>query len=229
MEQKLFQKNNREQIQQEKFRQEVVRFLEKAFDFEKDKNERSKHFLRVANSFIKAGILNEEKFNKELEEYNDIENKNEFIDKMLLSLEPILEANKKDPRLFEKIRADSFVEQGKFIKLNEVLSYGISKDSAHIHLAPSKELLREIGKEGYLNLILDGFKKLAKVVENNDKILKITATSPVVLDNPNRMEELGFISMGPISEERRNKHWKGDERKVGEAEMSRETLLEKYL
>lgn len=219
--------NNIEQIQQEKFKKEVIAFLEKVFNLEKNKEERFNRLSLLANSFINAGILDKEKFTNELEQYNNIEDKDEFVNKMLIALSPILKVNKKDPKLLEKIRADSFIEQGKFIKLNDILSYGIHKNEAHIHLAPSKELLRENGKENYLNLVLDGLIKLASIVEKNEKILKITATSPVVTNNPKRMTDFHFTIKGLIGKEEKGR-W-AEDKEVSFAEMSRETLLSNYL
>lgn len=211
--------------EQEKLRKELGIF----FDTYKSEEERLNGFLLRIGIFIKEGILDKEKFTLELKECSKIVDKEEFINRTLIVLEPILEIRKKKPRLVEKLHAESFLEQGKFIKLNEVLSYGVYKDIAHIHLAPSKELLREIGKEKYLSLISDGLKKLAKIVEGNETILRITTTSPVVKDNPRRMAQFGFFIKGPISEEDRNKHWKGNSNDIYEAEMSSEELLKRYL
>jgi hypothetical protein len=212
----------RKQTEVEKHRAEVGKF----FDMHKSSQERYDVLLSKMEILINEGLLDKEKITPELKECSEIQNKNEFINKTLVVLYPVLEIWKKNPRLDEKLRAENFLEQGNFIKLNDVLSYGISKNSAHIHLAPSKELLRETGKQGYINLISDGLKKLAEIVKENVAIEKITATSMVVTENPKRMTEFGFAIKGPISDEQREKHWKGNKSDISVAEMSRERLLE---
>lgn len=212
-----------EEYEKNKFKQEI----EKIFDTYKNKEERFTSILDKIKILIEKGIL-DKKIIPELREYSSIENKNEFVNKMLVLLEPVLKIKISNPRLIEKIRADAGLEKENFIKLNEVLSYGVSGDgkSAHIHLASLRELLREIGKENLLNLISDGLKELAKIFEKNVNLLKVTAISTVVTNNPENMSNFGFVVKGPISKKDREKHFKGDERDISVAEMSREKLLE---
>lgn len=211
-----------EEYEKNKLKQEI----EKIFDTYKDKEERFTSVLSKIQILIEKGIL-DEKIIPELREYSGIENKNEFVDKMLVLLEPVLKIKVSNPRLIEKIQSDAGHEKENFIKLNEVLSYGISGDgkSVHIHLASLRELIREIGQDNLLNLVSDGLKELARIFEKDSNLLKVTATSMVITNNPQRMSTLGFVIKGPISKEDREKHWKGDERDIGVAEMSRDVLL----
>jgi hypothetical protein len=213
-----------EDIGQQKFRQEIEKF----FDKYEDAENRRKAFLPLAHKIIEAGVL-EESVLPELEKWFAIKSKGEFVNTALIMLRPLWEAQRTDPRMIERIRAEGFVEQGKFIKLNEVLSYGLSGERAHIHLSPSKELVREIGVKKYEELILDGLKKLAIIVEKDENIQEITATSPVVHNNPKRMAQFHFISRGLIDEEHREKHWPGEKRPVEEAYIPREKFLAEYL
>jgi len=216
---------SKKQIEQEKFRQEIGKF----FDTYKSGQERFDIILLKVDGFIKVGILDKEKFVSILKKYSECEDRNEFIDGILVAVEPILETMKTNPRLIEQLQAEAFVEQGHFTRLNEVLSYGVAGDSIHIHFAPAKELMKEKGIKGSINLVSGGLKKLAKIVEANEKIKSITATSWIVAEHPKIMESLGFTIVGPISEEHRNKHWRGDKREISEAEISRENFLAKYL
>ncbi len=224
MEKISIEANNQEH--QEKFKQEVGDFAGKIFDTNKGGEERFNAILVIAQKFIKAGILDENKFIPELKRCSEIEDKNQFINQMLIILEPVLETKKTNPILIEEIQRDVFLEQGKFIKLNEVLSYGISWDNAHIHFAPAKELRKEMGIKGSISLVKDGLKKLAKIVEQDEKIKKITATSWIVTEMPTTMERLGFTITGLIGKNLKDKHFKGDKRDISQAEMPREKLLE---
>ncbi|MFA6274358.1 MAG: hypothetical protein WC662_04320 [Candidatus Paceibacterota bacterium] len=217
-----------EQAEEQKFKQELSEFAKKIFSASKNGEGRFNYFLSKAKRFIDAGILNEQTFIPELKRCSEIKNKDEFIRELLIILEPILEVKKTNPILLEEVQRDIFVEQGNFTKLNEILSYGIYKDIAHIHFAPAKELKKEKGIKGTLSLVRDGLKKLAEIVKDNNNITKITATSYIVAEMPTTMESLGFHITGPVSRGFRSLHFKGDKRKVSQAEMSRERLL-KYL
>ena len=213
-----------EQKGQEKFKQDMVEF----FDRHDDPEDRINAFLPMASKFVEAGILEESSL-FEIKKCLAITNKDEFIHTALVVLAPLLQARIANPRLFESIRAEGFVAQGKFTKLNEILSYGQRGDIIHIHLAPSKELLKKIGKERYEELILDGLKKLAIVVEKDEGIKEITATSPVVYNNPKRMAKFHFVSRGLISEEHRERYWKGTKEPIEEAYIPRDKFLTQYL
>ena len=171
----------------------------------------------AAKNFIKFGILEKDKFLSDLRTINELKDKGKFIDAIVNALNPILEAQKTNPKLVEEVQAEFFLEQGNYIKLNELLSYGYNHDmdSIHIHLAPSKELLRGIGKKNYLDLVTSGLKELAKIVQANENVKNVTTTSSVVADNPRYMDKLGFIIKKDT-----------DEDNVEEAEMPRGRLLE---
>jgi hypothetical protein len=217
---------SKKQTEQEKFKEEIGDF----FDAYKSGEERFNAFLSAGvGIFIRKGVFDKEKIIQELRECSEIFDRDEFIKKTFVVFEPILETKKKNPRLIEEIQTEALLEEGNLLKLNDLLLYGVYEDRIHLHLAPSKELLRKIGKENYLKLITEGLKELAKIVEKNKIIKKITATSLVVTNNPKRISELGFVIKGRISEERRSEHWEWDEGDISEAEMPREELLKRYL
>ncbi len=214
----LNRNNKIEESEKNKIRKRLGQFFD-------DSPETQERFFKSINIFIKNGIL-DAKTDSNLREYLKIKDKNEFIDKAIIVFEPFLKMKILDPVLVEKVSRESFLEQGNFIKLNEILSYGIDDDSAHIHLAPLKELLREFGKEKILYFIKEGLEKLAEVFRENENLKKVTATSPVVVNNPEYLTGFGFILNGLVNEEDKEKYWRGETRDVGEAEMSRDRLLE---
>lgn len=216
--------NNQNTQIEEIEKNKIKKRLEQLFD---DSPEMQENFFKAINVFIKNGILSDMVIS-ELTENLKLKDKNLFIEKTITLFDQFLKTRISDPGLMEKISRDAFLEQGNFIKLNEILSYGISKSSVHIHLAPLKELLREFGKEKILNLIVDGLKKLAEVFKENKNFKKVIATSPVVANNAEYLTSFGFTIKGLMNEKDKEKHWKGETRDVGEAEMSRDRLL-KYL
>lgn len=219
-EQDLINKLNNKKLEDSE-KNKIQKRLEQFFN---DNPENQERFFESVKVFIKNGILDETTISKLRESLN--KDKDVFINEATIILNPLLKAKLDNPKLIEEIRRDSFVEEGNFIKLNEILSYGISKNIAHIHLAPLKELLRELGKGKILELTSDGLKNLAQVFKENENLKRVTATSPVVANNPEYLSSFGFTFKGLMSEEDKEKHWKGESKAVGEAEMSRERLLE---
>ncbi|MBI4114431.1 MAG: hypothetical protein HY445_01160 [Candidatus Niyogibacteria bacterium] len=121
----------------------------------------------------------------------------------------------------------AFVEQGGFIPLNEILSYGIYRNEAHIHLAPARtKPVRETTE-----LIKQGLSELARKI-TSDKELRdidlITATSWIVAKHPKTMERLGFTTEGPITDEMKREHFADETRDVSKCYMSKEELLRLY-
>lgn len=216
--------DNRNTQIEESEKNKIKKRIEQLFD---DSPEMQERFLKAINIFIENGLLNEMVI-PELRENLKLKDKNLFIEKTITLFDQFLETKISNPVLVEKISRNAFLEQGNFIKLNEILSYGISRSSVHIHLAPLKELLREFGKEEILNMLKDGLRKLAEVFKENENFKKVTATSPVVVNNPEYLTNFGFTIKGFMNEKDKEKYWKGETRDVGEAEMSRDRLL-KYL
>lgn len=220
-EQDLINKLNNNKKLEDSEKNKIQNRLEQFFN---DNPENQERFFESVKVFIKNGILDETTISKLRESLT--KDKDVFMNEATIILNPLLKAKLENPKLIEEIRRDSFVEEGNFIKLNEILSYGISKNVAHIHLAPLKELLRELGKGKILELTSDGLKNLAQVFKENENLKRVTATSPVVANNPEYLSSFGFTFKGIMSEEDKEKHWKGESKAVGEAEMSRERLLE---
>jgi len=162
---------------------------------------------------------------EELKKCGDIENREEFIEKVLIILNPLIELRRKDPGTFEKIRREAFIKGGGFIPVNEIFSYGLENDFIHIHLAPAETM----GLAEKLSAIKNGLEELAKIVNDNKSIKEIVATSWIVAENPKILERLGFEIEGEIDEETKRKYFANEERAVAKASISREKFLESYL
>ena len=217
-------KPNIQDIEQVNLKKEIGLF----FDTCKNEEERFNGVIARAERFIKAGILDREKLTTALKKYSKTENKEEFVEGVFNMFIPFILAKQQNPKLIEQIRAQEFIEQGNFIKLNEILSYNIDDNDAHIHIAPAKELLKETGQAGFIQLISDGLLKLTEVVKVHNEIKKITASSWFVAKYPRIMEKLGFKIVGPISDEKRNEYFGDDTGDIQEAQMTRDELLDKY-
>ncbi len=127
---------------------------------------------------------------------------------------------------FFKFEGKNTIKEGEeHTPINEILSYGVMKDNLHIHLIPTYSFSRQ-DKVDYLrsgivpNNLIDGLKKLAIIVQGDNKIKKISATSPVVSNHPEIFEKLGFKYHGKVEYKQYNN--------LGYAEISREDFLKKY-
>jgi len=133
-----------------------------------------------------------------------------------------------DPMETEKILREKFIETGKFIPLNEILSYGYYKEAVHIHLASAKT----IDKEERGRIINEGLQKLARKLKEDPElkdVKKITATSWIVFKMPEFLEAMGFTIDGPIDEEKRQKYFAHEKGEIWAAHIDREDFLKKYL
>jgi len=133
-----------------------------------------------------------------------------------------------DPVETEKILRVKFIETGKFIPLNEILSYGFYKEVVHIHLASAKTM----DKEERDQTINDGLQKLARKLEDDPElkdIKKIMATSWIVFKRPESLVSMGFTIDGPIDEETHRKHFSHEKGPVWTSHIDREDFLKRYL
>lgn len=133
-----------------------------------------------------------------------------------------------DPIATEKILREKFIETGKFIPLNEILSYGYYKETVHIHLASAKT----IDKEEREQIINEGLQKLARKLKEDPElkdVKKITATSWIVFKMPQVLEVMGFTIDGPIDEETRQRSFSHEKGPVWASHIDREDFLKRYL
>ena len=157
-----------------------------------------------------------------LDECAKIGNKNEFVEAVIEIIKPFVELALEKPELF--VPAEG--RDREFIKINELLSYGVSAsgNQIHIHIVPDEAI-----RNGFSRLINEGLRELAKVVKENEQIKSINGTSWIIAKQPRILEKLGFTLDGEISEEVRAKHFPGEKMEIHEAHMSREDFLDKYL
>lgn len=132
------------------------------------------------------------------------------------------------PESFEEISRQGFIEQSKTIPLNEILTYGVYKEIAHIHLAPAETM----GPKLLITKVKEGLAELATRLESDPDLAdvkKITATSWIVAKNPHLLERMGFSIDGPISDEVREQRYRNDDREISTSHMNREDFLARYL
>ncbi|MCH8748895.1 hypothetical protein IH781_04080 [Patescibacteria group bacterium] len=114
----------------------------------------------------------------------------------------------------------------KFTVINEVLSYKKSQDEINIHLAET----RSKGPKEIVSLLVSGMQDLAKVVEDDEEVKRVLATSWIAAHRSGRkqLERLGFTVDEPISDEMRELDFALEEREVGTAHIDREDFLQRY-
>lgn len=162
----------------------------------------------------------------DLDEALKIPDENESIDKALKILAPVIFFKIDHPEEYQQIQRERIVNDERFIKINDLFAYGIGRsaegDFIHLHVFPAE------GRKDMVALMRDGMRKLAEIVENDQSIKKVIATSWIVASNPGLLRRLGFEILGPISEEERDKYFKGETRPISKAVLPLDRL-EKYL
>lgn len=148
----------------------------------------------------------------------------EFINKVKEIIRPISIAMDNNPVEFSNFKRKAFNESHNFKPLNEVFSYRIDEGDLHLHMAPATDL-STISK---IKLIKDAIEKLPEIIKSNRKVKKISATSWIVASNPGLLERIGFKNEGPISDETRERDFKGETEPISRATISREEFLAKY-
>jgi hypothetical protein len=160
-----------------------------------------------------------EKAISELEKCKDIEDRKEFREAIFEVLKPIVDLRIEKPELFEQ---EENQKKEVLVRVNELLSYGISGDNIHIHAIPNDKV------ENALSKFSEGLQELAGVVEKHPEIKVIRATSWIVAQYPKIIERFGFTLDGEINEEIREKHFENEQRKIWMAHMTREDFLHRY-
>ncbi len=161
----------------------------------------------------------------QLNELRAVEEKEIFCEQAYIILEPLHQWRQEHLAEFEEIRRKSFNEQGGFIELNQMLSYGIHGKNIHLHVPPNMST----PTPDKLRLIREGLSALVPILEANPEIETITGTSWIVAAHPDILEKkLHFTVTGPISEEQRAQHFSYDHRPIAEAYISREDLIKYY-
>lgn len=147
----------------------------------------------------------------------EIEDQEQFLDKIMEIVKPIIDIKENRKDEFEKVERKIFVEEGGFTTINELVSYGKRGDTIHMHHAPGRTF-SDIQRLRYYK---DAMIKLAEVVNNDPEIKQVVGASWIVAKNPKLFTMGGFKVEEPDAE-----HF-SPETKV--AIISREDLLARYL
>jgi len=162
----------------------------------------------------------------------DLEN----LRKAIMSCEEIAnddEFHENIMELVEPFIVDVAQRSEEFFKINGILIYGINEDSSsvHVHMQPDTETDKLTFKEKE-KLLIDGFKKLAEIVDKEAKIQKITAMTPMAARAPKWMMSLGFSEPVPVTENEWKEYFIYEYQNnipVSYSEISRVDFLNKYL
>lgn len=225
--------------------------IAKMFDKYDNGPERVQAFKNKIASFLENRDLLEEDqaqaINQQLDQCASLEERESFIEEVFKAVKLVVSLRETKPEAFEQARRETFVRESGVTALNDLLSYGEGytegedgegDKTVHIHLAPAGVLLKKLKaeakglkefKEKIKESVGEGLSRLAKIVQEDERIKKVTATSWVVACWPSIMRSLGFTVEGPIDEETREAHFADEKRPVAMATMSREKLLSEYL
>lgn len=203
-------------------------FLGVVFETGETPEGREKHMTSRLEAYLDDERFNLDKENiiLALKEACKLEDKEEFVNSVAEAMHPMIIAKMEHYREFEEIQRKGFIEAGGFTPVNEIISYGEGAPGwYHIHLAPAQTL--SIGEQ--LRYLKDGMKKLAEMADNDESFNGLTATSWIVAKNPGIFERLGFEYKGDISQEKKERYFKHEERPVAEAIITKEQLIKKHL
>ncbi len=185
--------------------------------FDLENNESDRYYL--SNEEIDRII-------KTIKELKDVDcNKEELFDNIREIFIPVTKSIAARYNEIEAEEAEYFNKKEGFIKINRVLSYGGTHDTIHLHHPPA----RTIPKEERSLLYIDGFRKLAKILESKDKMKYVTVSGPLAFRKKELLSRAGF-DIEEMSDDLRERHFKGSKKEeVIMAKISRDKFLEIYL
>lgn len=147
--------------------------IEKIFDSNDNGLERVDEIVLIIRPSLGSKSINFEEIKSSLRGLESLE-KELFVERVFEIVSPLIESG-------ERVN--------NFIKINEALSYHRSNDSIHIHLSRTDK--------NPISLVKDGLRDLAKIVEADETIKEIRATSPIVARGPELLEnKFGFQYKG---------------------------------
>lgn len=193
------------------------------FDKFTNSDERVDDIIKTLGDIIER-LENSEEIKNNLNKLRQIEEKEEFCQSLFALLKQLVDWRESHLTEFENIRRRDFNEQGSFIELNQMLSYGVGGDDIHLHVPPNVST----PNSEKLRLIREGLRKLATIVDQDPAIKIITATSWIVANHPDLLRKLHFTVEGEIDENTRNRFFASETRPVALATMSREDLIKYY-
>lgn len=185
----------------------------KLFDEFQDPQERIEVLLSRMEWIFEINVVDGKKILENLQGLSEENDRQEFINKIVEALSPILELSKKNPEVFEEAQRKFVQEKGGNV-VNEVFYYDMHEGGVEIHVFPAKSL----GPAKIKKKFLEGLRELANVIEKDSSLTTIKAVSWIIFEKPALVELLGFTVTG-MNEEQRE----------GNAEISREEFLKRYL
>lgn len=212
------------------FANRVIEIGKRIFDTNASGN-RTETVLRLVerplnDEFVRSALpdLSLTSVRQELEKIADAATAEEYGAQLLRIFKPFLELAQTHPTEFGEMRRRNFLAGGEFVRINDIVSYGISGDDLYIHFSPAEDMTLGKARE----LFTQGLHNLAKVLEKHDEVKVISATSWMVAAQPKLIERFGFTVEGPIDEETRMRDFALETRPVNRASISREDFLQKY-
>lgn len=161
----------------------------------------------------------------------NLNNKNEFISRVTEIVKPIISLVVNNPEIEIKFKNEQPLELkrkvfnifNKYEQIGKYISYGITGRTLHIHLPDASDLIKDKSRTILFSEIENDFNNLAKVVDNNSQIKEIVASSWIVANNPNILNNFGFI----INHKYDSIDKEGKESKF--SSISRDEFLKRYL
>jgi len=176
--------------------------------------ERIEHMI-VENRELFDALENGEEIENRLRACGEIEDKGEFVKAALEVMWPIIEVEMEKSNLNnEKIVCRK--------QVNEMLSYDIQDGCVYVHVFSG-------GWKTSLKKYIDGLKELAKDIEKDESIKMVMAVSWIVIEHPRILEKIGFHIDSEITNENIKRELSFEDRKFGQAHMTREEFLNRYL
>lgn len=183
-------------------------------------SENSKHTIvenlkKELEKYCPVIIKNMEEVELQLNACENIENPEEFIQKVVEISEPVINFKVSNPTEYEQL------QQKRYRKINDIFYYEITGEgddqlNLHVYSAYGKNLVP---------LMKEGMRKLAEIVQAKKNIKFVNAASWIVASHPRILERLGFEVLGEVDEDTMTKDFPGEDRPVSRAVLSREKLL----
>jgi hypothetical protein len=221
-----------QKIKIDSLREEMRGNLGRFFDDKGEMNNRINAFVLQLENLEKAGLVfNKEEIVKGVRESIWIEDREKFITRLIEILEPLTILRATQSKIFEKIERDETINSSGNLRLGEVLYVGFENETANLHLAPAAELIKDKGIANFKQEIESGLSELARIMQGDENIKEVWATSWIVAKNKLLLEKLGFTFVGEISEMENDTNYvdrHGNKRPFASAFMKREDFLARY-
>lgn len=225
------QKNNDLEKRNEK-EKSIHDKIENLFDVYDNGEERIGLLLELLAPLINDNLIKDQDQMKiNLLNCSKLNNKNEFVDKVMETITPLITFLIDNPDLEKRLvderplnlRRKIFNDFNKYEQIGQYISYGITGRTLHIHLPDASDLIKGKSRSILFSEMENDFNNLAEILNNHKEIKEVTASSWIVANNPNILEKLGFV----IDHEHDSIDKEG--RKTSVSYIPRDKFLEKYL